>query len=201
MSASNNEDVELVLKAKQNDEEAYNKLANKYMATMGKIINNVASSLSFPYYQEEEYLLCFSIALKIAIRNFDAKYKSFAPYFNLIFSREVKDTMLTEMNNMNMTISLDTHPVGDNLTLLDVLEDTSEILPSAYLNMDDAKLYLRSQSQILYSDIDNKIIMFKIFGYNLKEIAYATGATLSRVRRVIKEFKEENKKDLIVRLK
>lgn len=201
MSYENDEDLELILKVRQNDEYAYNKLAQKYLFILGRIVNNVAVSLLNDYYCEEEYLLEYTIAIQNAIKNYDKDCGEFFSYFKVVLARKIKDSMLQKMDKERKHFELDT-PLDDDVPrMVDNVADYDDVSPTSYTNMKEVSLLLRSQSNTLIDTTKEQIFLLKIFGYSLTEIASRMGMSVSKVRRYLQSFSDGKLSKIVIRLK
>ena len=195
------DDYELIQRIKRGDEDAHNLLAEKYYTLSCGIAYNLANSSGLRDCSPDEFLLDYFSALRRAINSYLPGKGTFKGYLTLLLKREYKHTILRKLKEQkNEIVELDGF-TGESSRLVDIVYDRNEITPDMYANMCDLSMSLRGKSFSERDPVIQTIFLMKLFGNSLRNIAKTVGMDVSRVRRILEEFKEENLAEIFLDLK
>ena len=203
------EDVVLITNIKRHIDEDINMniLATKYLPMFEKLVLHYARSYNRANIDPNDYLIYFTIALNKSVKKYDPTLGSYKTFLNQILAKIVSKEMLRQINfndPMNTFVSFDSIADG-NLSYHEVVADDTDLSPQEYTNINEVKLMLRSDTQMLLSTYEEqrlRAINMRIFGYKIKDIAEKLGLSYTTVRRMLESIDEDGElKNIKVRLK
>ncbi|MCR5332823.1 MAG: hypothetical protein K6E11_02225 [Bacilli bacterium] len=202
MSLCYDDDEELVFQIRNGDEDAYNKLAGKYYDLSCAIACNLSKSMNYFSYSTDEFIYDYFMTLKSAIETYENGVGTFRGYLILLLTRRYRRTIKNRLiKSKATTLELDSTSPGEDGRVVDFLSDKNEITPDMYVNMVDITLPLRGQT-LTHKDITKqKVYILRLFGHSLRNIAKIMNMDVSRVRRILDEYKEKELSDMYLKLK
>lgn len=195
-------DEDLIKQIHSEEDEAYQLLLNRYLVRLQVIVRTVAKRLGVYHYCLDDYLLPFFLGFRTSIHNYAPNKGKFRTYFGRILERRICAEMIKQLNSKNPLdhcLSLD-EEVDDGIKRMDMIEDKTANDCASTLNVQEARLVLRSQSQGQKKDrstIRSQIILLRNFGLSYKQIAQKLQLSSSQVRRILKEDDEDLRKVII----
>ena len=183
-----------IILAKANNEEATNNLVNYYLRRIIGTIYNVLETYPIIKAVPEDYLGVYWKAMIKTIKKYEINKGSFYSLLQTIFVRMLKEQInldLEQNYTLLNAISLDEYIFVDDLKLCDVIPNEEETIKPQDVDISIASDYLEKSNQNIQSkkeqfvQLQKRIILYKYYGYTLKEIAEMLNTSISSVRRIL----------------
>lgn len=181
-------DYELIYQVKDNDEEAYNVIFNKYAQIARKIAYKYSKIFSGFGIEYEDLCQEGYIAITEAISKYDGETSKFYTYVTICIKRDIEKYVKCHMRKkhkaLNESISLSSPVCDDDLLLEDVIESSCDI-ESYILNEElREKLY---DFKYLINFEDSLVYELLLSSASMKEISVLLDVGYNDVKRIIRK--------------
>ncbi|HZJ89111.1 MAG TPA: hypothetical protein VFD05_00275 [Bacilli bacterium] len=189
-----NEEVYLALAS--GNEEAFDVLHNRFRNFIKGQIGKILSINKFAAVDYEDLELVANMAFVTAVSTYDVKKSPFASYVTVVIKNALANVVAKQFSPTeamsNYAGRLDEQVFADNSNLLlsDVLGSQDCYLDASRFS-NDSVLHIRDLTRITLTDIEEKVLIAKLKGYNHKEIGEQHKLTKRQLDRIVRTIKEK----------
>lgn len=196
LSAQNFSNEEIYLALASGNEEAFDVLYDRFKNFIKGQIGTILAINKFAAVDYEDLELVALTAFVTAVSTYDVKKSPFASYVTVVIKNALANVVAKQFSPTeamtNFAGRLDDQVFTDNSSLLlsDVIGAKDPFLDAGIFT-NDSVLHVRDLTRVSLTDIEEKVIVAKLKGYNHKEIGEQHNLTKRQLDQIVRTIKEK----------